>query len=93
MFNKAMIQREELKIAAFIAISALAVLLIGPLFNAATAMGLNAATATSVYYALNVIGWGVTAASIVASFGLASIGAYSVWAAVKRMALKEFVKW
>ncbi|MCG7337793.1 hypothetical protein MHZ36_00685 [Staphylococcus sp. ACRSN] len=93
MFLRLKNQREEIKIAVFIVISSLAVLLIGPLFNAAAAMGLNAATATSLYYALNFIGWGATVASIVASFVLASIGAYTIWAAVKRMALRSFIKW
>ncbi|PTI91545.1 hypothetical protein [Staphylococcus simulans] len=93
MISNSINKKEVVSISLFISLSSLAVLLIGPLFNAATAMGLNAATATSVYYALNIIGWGVTAASIVASFGLASIGAYTIWAAVKKMALKQFIKW
>lgn len=75
------------------ALGLVAMLGVIPLFNAFAALGANAALATSVYYALNVIGWGVMAASIVSSFGLASIGGYAVWAAVKKMALKQFVKW
>ena len=42
MFLRLKNSKEEIKIAMFITISSLAVLLIGPLFNAAAAMGLNA---------------------------------------------------
>ncbi|HJF68820.1 MAG TPA: hypothetical protein K8V85_10950 [Staphylococcus kloosii] len=93
MFGKIVSKCEELKLLVFIVASFIGVIAIGPLFDAAAAMGLNAATATSVYFALNTVAWGAAVTSIVASFGLASIGAFTIWAAVKRFTLKRFIKW
>ncbi|MDF9625903.1 MULTISPECIES: hypothetical protein [Bacillus] len=62
-------------------------------FQAMTTLGVSEAVATNLYFALNVIGWGATAAAIVSSAGLGAVAAQAIWAAVKKKTIKQFVKW
>ncbi|MCK2003760.1 hypothetical protein [Peribacillus frigoritolerans] len=61
--------------------------------NAAITVGISEGLATNIYFALQWVSWGATAAAIVASFGLGAIVAQAIWAAVKKQTLKQFIKW
>ncbi|NEX78797.1 hypothetical protein G4Z05_07850 [Bacillus thermocopriae] len=60
---------------------------------AAVTVGISEGLATNIYFALQWVSWGATAASIVASFGLGAVVAHAIWAAVKKQTLKQFIKW
>ncbi|MED0714093.1 hypothetical protein P4S80_16745 [Aeribacillus composti] len=60
---------------------------------AAVNIGISEGLATNIYYALQWVSWGATAAAIVASFGLGALVAQAIWAAVKKQTLKQFIKW
>ncbi|PEM15268.1 hypothetical protein COI51_12755 [Bacillus toyonensis] len=62
-------------------------------FQAIATLGVSEVVATNLYYALNVIGWGATAAAIVSSAGLGAVAAQAIWAAVKKKTIQQFVKW
>lgn len=63
------------------------------LYAAAANLGISASLATLVYYALEGVAWGATAAAAVAGLGLGAFGAQLIWQAVKRYSLKTFVTW
>ncbi|SDC50296.1 circular bacteriocin, circularin A/uberolysin family [Pelagirhabdus alkalitolerans] len=64
-----------------------------PTFFAAVNLGISQGLATNVYYALQWVSWGATAAAIISSFGLGALGAQAIWAAVKKWSLNKFVTW
>ena len=68
-------------------------LLLMNFYNAAITVGISEGLATNIYFALQWVSWGATAAAIVASFGLGAIVAQAIWAAVKKQTLKQFIKW
>lgn len=62
-------------------------------FSAVTSLGISSGLATNLYYALNAISWAALAASIVASFGLGTALAGTIFGLAKKWALKKFVAW
>lgn len=89
-----MVLKKDSKAIFFVSLSILlSTLLLMNFHNAAVTIGISEGLATNIYFALQWVSWGATAAAIVASFGLGAIVAQTIWAAVKKQALKEFVKW
>ncbi|MEW9183496.1 hypothetical protein AB2553_24690 [Bacillus mycoides] len=84
-------EMSEKKVLCLTSAAILATLGVG--FQAITTLGVSEVVATNLYYALNVIGWGATAAAIVSSAGLGAVAAQAVWAAVKKKTIQQFVKW
>ncbi|MFT0800073.1 hypothetical protein VSK91_01200 [Bacillus swezeyi] len=83
---------KKLSVAAFCL--ALSILAVGTgIFEATKVLGLTSATAASLYYSLQVIGWGMTAASIVSTFGLSTVLTGAIVRAVSRYGFKGFVSW
>ncbi len=61
--------------------------------HAIVTIGISEGLATNIYYALQWVSWGATAAAIIASFGLGAVVAQAIWAAVKKYTLKQFIQW
>ena len=70
-----------------------ALLAIALVFSATTTLKLSAAAAGALYWALNALSWAALAASIVASFGIATALAGMIYGYAKKWALKTFVAW
>lgn len=60
---------------------------------AAVTIGISEGLATNIYFALQWVSWGATAAAIIASFGLGAVVAQVIWQAVKKHTLKQFIQW
>lgn len=63
------------------------------IFSATTTLKLSAAAAGALYWALNALSWAALAASVVASFGIATSLAGLIYGYAKKWALKTFVAW
>lgn len=62
-------------------------------FSATATLKLSAAAAGALYWALNALSWAALAASVVASFGIATAIAGLIYGYAKRWALRTFVAW
>lgn len=62
-------------------------------FSAAVTLGISSALATNIYFVLQGVSWVGLAVSIIAGMGLGATIGTAIYAAVKRMALKQFVQW
>ncbi|PEM15281.1 hypothetical protein COI51_12760 [Bacillus toyonensis] len=77
----------------FVATSAAILGTLGLGYQAMTTLGLSATVAGNLYFALDVIGWGATAAAIISSAGIGGVAVQAVWAAVKKKTFAQFKKW
>jgi len=62
-------------------------------FSAVITLGISSGLASNLYFALNALAWASLAASVVASFGLGTAVAGTIYGLAKRWALKQFVNW
>lgn len=62
-------------------------------FSAVASLGISSGLATNLYFALNAISWAALAASVVASFGLGTFLAGTLFGLAKKWALRKFVAW
>lgn len=62
-------------------------------YSATTTLKLSAAAAGALYWALNALSWAALAASVVASFGIATTFAGLIYGYAKKWAFKRFVAW
>ena len=77
----------------FVLTSAAILATLGLGFKAMATLGLSATVATNLYFALDVIGWGATAAAIISYAGIGGVAVQAVWAAVKKKTFAQFKKW
>ncbi|GAA2519066.1 MAG: hypothetical protein Q4C90_01845 [Kocuria sp.] len=70
-----------------------AVAMLVALFSATYTLGISSGLATNLYFALNALSWAALAASVVASFGLGTALAGTIYGLAKKWALKQFVQW
>ncbi|HHQ2480904.1 TPA: hypothetical protein ACSPJ7_005289 [Bacillus cereus] len=77
----------------FVLTSAAILATLGLGFQAMATLGLSATVATNLYFALEVIGWGTTAAAVISSAGIGGVAIQAVWAAVKKKTFAQFKKW
>ncbi|MGE6590908.1 hypothetical protein ACQKFU_15060 [Bacillus mycoides] len=94
MVTSEVMLKKDTKAAILISTSALlSAFLLMFVHNAAVNIGISEGLATNVYFALQWVSWGATAAGIIAGFGLGALVAQAIWAAVKKQTLKQFIKW
>lgn len=62
-------------------------------FQAVATLGISSGLATNLYFALNALSWAALAAGIVASFGIGTALAGTIFGLAKKWALKKFVAW
>lgn len=55
--------------------------------------GIGGGLGTYIYWTLNGVAWVGTAMAILGGLGLGAVAAQAIWAMVKKVSLKVFLKW